>query len=105
GTHDVWSDRDLTLKTTDARLALKGVGYRFSNSRLTISNKVEAIMRRQAVAEAAASAATTANTNDFLRVTADRLEYFVDSLTFQGHVRVIDQQGEVQCRTLKVKLA
>lgn len=102
-THDVWSEKDLALKTIDGRLSLKGVGYRFSNSHLTISNKVEALMRRQALAETA-GVTNSANTNDLLRVTADRLEYFVDSLTFRGQVHVIDAQGEVLCQTLKVKL-
>lgn len=106
GTHDVWSDKDLTLKTTDARLLLKGVGFRFSNSHLSISNNVDAVMRRQALVAVAAGATNAAavNTNDFLRVTSDRMEYFVDSLTFYGRVHVIDAQGEVRCDTLKVKL-
>ncbi|HEY6229330.1 MAG TPA: hypothetical protein VI282_19585, partial [Verrucomicrobiae bacterium] len=106
GTHDVWSDKDLTLKTIDARLLLKGVGFRFSNSHLTISNKVDALMRRQALVEVAVGRTNNAaaNTDDFLRVTSDRMEYFVDALTFYGRVHVIDAQGEVQCETLKVKL-
>src|SRR4051812_4894747 len=30
GTHDVWSDKDLALKTVDGRVALKGIGFRFA---------------------------------------------------------------------------
>jgi lipopolysaccharide transport protein LptA len=106
-THDVWSDKDLALKTMDGRLTLKGFGFRFANSRLTISNKVDALIRRQTLVSVTAGATniSTAGTNDYLRMTADRLEYLVDALTFGGHVRVVDPQGEVRCETLKVKLA
>jgi lipopolysaccharide export system protein LptA len=104
-THDVWSDKDLLMKTTDGRLSLKGVGFRFSNSHLTVSNKVEAIIRRQVVANAVGAAKPGAPaTNDFLRVTADSLEHSAEFIVFKGGVRVVDPQGEVRCDLLKVKL-
>jgi lipopolysaccharide transport protein LptA len=104
GSREVWSDKDLTLKTADARLSLKGIGFRFANSRLVVSNQVEAVIRRQALVNVTNAPTTSGNTNDFLRVTADSLDYFVDALTFQGRVRVVDPQGEVRCDTLKIKL-
>lgn len=105
GSQDVWSDKDLSMKTTDGRLSLKGVGFRYSKSHLVVSNDVEAVIRRQALAGAVAGPAQVGNgTNEFLRVTADSLEHSPEEIVFRGHVRVIDPQGEVQSDFLRLKL-
>jgi lipopolysaccharide transport protein LptA len=102
GSHDVWSDKDLSMKAADARLTLKGVGFRYSNSHLTVSNKVEATIRRQTLAGTTATNSSS-NTNDFMRVTSDSLNHSAELVIFHGHVIVIDPQGEVRCDTLKVR--
>jgi lipopolysaccharide export system protein LptA len=106
--HDVWSDKDLVMKSMDGRLSLKGIGFRLANSRLVISNNVEAVIRRQALITAATPGAPQtsppANTNDFLRVTADSLDHSPELVIFKGHVHVVDAQGEVRCEILNVKL-
>jgi lipopolysaccharide export system protein LptA len=103
--HDVWGEKDLSMKTSDGKMSLKGIGFRFSNSQLVISNKVEAMIRRQSLLNAAGTnSPTAAGTNDFLRVTSDSMERSGDALIFRGNVHVADPQGEVLCDLLNVKL-
>jgi lipopolysaccharide export system protein LptA len=99
GNKDVWSDKDLSMKTADGHLALKGIGFRWTaaNSQLNISNKVDALVRREALAGA------PAGTNvEYIRISADALEYRSDSAIFSGHVVAIDSDSTVRCQTLKV---
>jgi lipopolysaccharide export system protein LptA len=97
--NDVWSEKDFATRSADGQIALKGVGFRWqtSQSQLSVSNKVEAVIRRDAVASAGAS------TNN-IRVTSDQMIYTSDLVTFTGSVHVIDWQGEVWCRLLKVRM-
>ena len=99
GTRDVWSDKEFSMRTADGRLALKGVGFRWSSSasQVAVSNKVEAVVRRQALVNPAAT------NNDTVKITADSLHYQSDLVTFTGNVRAIDPQGEVNARIVKVR--
>lgn len=100
---DVWSEKDLSMKTADGRLSLKGVGFRWisTESRLVVSNQVEAVIARDTLAQGAAGAQQP-STNT-LKVTSKAMDYRPDLIVFYGDVHVVDAQGEVQCQTLKVR--
>lgn len=102
GSQDVWSDKEFTLKRVDGQMFLKGVGFRWTSrtSQLVVSNNVEALIQRRAVASETAGAGSS----NAVRITAQSLRYDTDLVTFSGNVRAIDSNGEVQARVVKVRL-
>ena len=102
GSQDVWSDKEFTLKRVDGQMFLKGVGFRWTSrtSQLVVSNNVEALIQRRAVASATAGAGSS----NAVRITSQSLRYDTDMVTFSGDVRAIDSNGEVQARVVKVRL-
>jgi lipopolysaccharide transport protein LptA len=105
GSGDLWGDKELKLRTADGRMSIQGVGFYWlaSQSQLTVSNEVKAIIRRQAVLENAGATGVTNRSGGNIEVTSDRVVYASDFLEFTGHVHVIDPQGDVQADFLKVR--
>ncbi|HUS36379.1 MAG TPA: LptA/OstA family protein [Verrucomicrobiae bacterium] len=103
GSQDVWSDTEFAMKRVDGQMFLKGVGFRWTSrtSQLAVSNKVEALIQRRAVA----SASTAGGSSNAVHITAQSLRYDADLVTFTGDVRAIDPNGELRARVLKVRLS
>jgi lipopolysaccharide transport protein LptA len=102
GSQDVWSDTEFEMKRVDGQMFLKGVGFRWTSrtSQLVVSNNVEALIQRRAVASATAGSGSS----NAVRITAHSLRYDTDLVTFTGDVRAIDSNGEVQARVVRVRL-
>lgn len=116
------STNALTLRTSDERLSLTGMGFRYqwTDSRLIVSNAVRTIIRRklsgtpeEKPAPVSRSVAAT-NTSDRvlgtntppaqaepIEILSDQLDFVSDLATFNGHVRAKDDQGNLSCGILK----
>lgn len=94
---EVWSAKELSMRTGDQRISLQGVGFHWQlgESRLVVSNKVSALIRKSAISG-------STNLAD-VRVTSDQMIYQPESVTFSGSVLVVDPQGEVRCKDLRVR--
>ncbi len=97
-----YSESDLSLKTSDGRLSLSGTGFSWTagESTLVISNKVRARLLRGAVL----GAAQGSNTNSPVFVTAQRLDYVGERVTFTGGVMVEDGQATLKTDKLTLLL-
>jgi lipopolysaccharide transport protein LptA len=102
GSSDLWSDKELKMRTADGRMAISGVGFYWlaAKSQLTVSNRVQTTIGRQAILE---KPGATNKVKGDIQITSDSMVYSTDSVVFTGHVHVVDPQGEVNSDILNVR--
>jgi lipopolysaccharide export system protein LptA len=100
------SDSDLSFKTTDGRFSIQGAGWLWdpSQSHLTISNKVVALVQKSALANSSvgADARLKTQTNQPVRITSKFFIYDGNLATFDGGVRVEDGADTLICDKLMI---
>lgn len=121
-TRILYSTNSVTVRTADERLSIDGQGFQFfvSDSRLTISNNVHAVIHRSSTATVP-SRPQTPNTNSVpssplaqtntaptkvepIDIHSDHFDFLADAATFTGRVRAKDEQGNLTCGVLKALL-
>ncbi len=99
------SDSDLSFKTTDGRFSIQGVGWLWdpSQSHLTISNKVVALVLKSALNNPSPGQHPgKTQTNQPVRIISDSFIYDGNLATFIGNVRVNDGDDTLNCGKLMV---
>ncbi len=103
------SPEKLELRSRDGMLSIEGTGFGWEEKGgLTISNAVEAVVRKSALRESGAGGAAVAvgdtRSREELRVWSERLRYREGVARFEGNVRVTDAQGQMRCQQLVMRL-
>jgi lipopolysaccharide transport protein LptA len=115
GTRSAWSTNVLQVKSGDSRLALSGEGFewRETNAVLTISNKVEASIRRDlvqapksAMTPEPARSAPAGESSQTLQVRSRQFSYDANGrrVLFSGGTQVTDPSLDLTCDRLTVDL-
>lgn len=119
------SDGELSVKTADGRFSIRGRGFRWlqSESRLTISNNVEAVVRTgllnigqstnttpsTPVAGSATSAGDPATADgtkpEYIEIRSEQFEYVADSARFRGNVRASQGDATLHCGIVTARFA
>lgn len=105
---EAWSSTNLVVRTGDEKFSIQGVGWRWSpgKSTLSISNEVQALIRKSALATNAIglnSGKSQADTNSPVRVTSRAFVHRGELAIFSGGVLVQDGEDTVRCETLRVQ--
>jgi lipopolysaccharide export system protein LptA len=117
GIYDTQSDvtfstNTLTLRASDGRFSISGVGFRYewSKSQLIVSNEVKTVIRRSAsrplgfqppATMTNASPKPEPARSELIEILSDHLDSVSDVTSFSGHVRAKDEQGLLSCGELK----
>lgn len=93
----IWSAKELSVKSADEKMSIKGVGFGWdpTASKLSISNRVEATLRREAFA-------TNQSGTNVIHIASDWFSHTAALVQFGGNVRVTDADGNVRAELLKV---
>ncbi len=103
-----YSSGPIRVRTADGRLSLSGVGFRWVETSLFISNNVEALVYRDApVSQTNQAAVSPSNsrTNLPIRVTSQQFEYKIEGATFIDNVRAEDAGMDLTCLVLSIQQA
>jgi lipopolysaccharide transport protein LptA len=106
-----WSSGAIQLQSADGRLVIRGEGFRWqqTNATLSISNRVETIIRRS-VPRLPGGPAATADVGTGLdaptRIMSDRFQFDLGAkvVNYEDEVRVYDPEMELTCGLLTARL-
>jgi lipopolysaccharide export system protein LptA len=101
----------LTAQTADGRFLIQGTGYLWqqkgTNAALTISNKVFTTVKNDVLATSPTAPVTLENGGQFIYIHSDsfRFDRNVNLITYQDHVHVQDEQLDLSCDVMNIRLS